>query len=113
MFSIKEEFSEQADDPGPIIQPFQEISALLERGPGESNVEPVNLNIGPVDYRVLCPVHKETKAAEKQDVDQQDDDQQNAASHGMRGVRAGLSRGRSVHFCGSRRHAPETGNSGK
>jgi hypothetical protein len=72
MSQIAEEYSEQADDPGPIIQPVQEISALLERGPWKSNIEPVNPDIGPVEYSVSCPVHKETKVVENQDAEQQD-----------------------------------------
>jgi hypothetical protein len=54
---IAEEYSEQADDPSPIIRPFREIASLLERGPWETNK--VSWNPKPVDYSVLCPMHTE------------------------------------------------------
>jgi hypothetical protein len=52
---IAEEYSEEADDPSPIMQPFQEIAALLERGPWGASKE--SFDPRPVDYSVLCPTH--------------------------------------------------------
>jgi hypothetical protein len=69
---IAEEYSkqEQADDPSLIIQPFQEIAALLERGPWGPSKE--SFDPEKVDYSVLCPVHKGKTATERQEADQQD-----------------------------------------
>jgi hypothetical protein len=52
---IAEQYSEQADDPSAIIQPFQEIAALVERGPWNSDKEARDSEL--VDYSLLCPVH--------------------------------------------------------
>jgi hypothetical protein len=52
---IAEKYSEQADDPNAIMQPFQEIAALIENGPWNSDKEAREPE--PVDYSVLCPVH--------------------------------------------------------